>query len=184
MGSLTYITYYMSSVLQWCISVDISNVDGGFVPSMGPIILENMTNSELTVFAQYVIEVKLKSLLCMKIRQRSRLRYTPHTLCVFGVGEARRSPLDAGRRPRSHAMSGRRGRGQKSEVFHRGLPPSSLKFIDSTTPCNSRRHFGHLGIKIVTIRRKMTKLRQFEYLGPATWRTIFRNMFNFQRVTI
>ena len=144
-------------------------------------MVRNMTNIRLTVYAQNVVEVKLKSLLCPRKRQRSRLRYTPHTLCVFGVGEARRSPLDAGRRPRSHAMSGRRGRGQKSEVFHRGLPPSSLKFIDSTTPCNSRRHFGHLGIKIVTIRRKMTKLRQFEYLGPAIWRTIFRRMRNFER---
>ena len=61
----------------------------------------------------------------------------------------------------------------------RGLPPSSLKFIDSTKPCYSRRHFGHFGIKIVTIWRKMTKLRHFEYLGPATWQTIFRKILTF-----
>jgi len=47
-----------------------------------------------------------------------------------------------------------------------------------------RRGVGHFGIKIVTIRRTMTNLRQFEYLGPATWRTIFQKMRNFQSSTV
>ena len=66
-------------------TVDFSNVDGGFVPSLAPFNLENMVKIGFTVFAQNAVEDKLKSLLCPEKRQRSRLRwslYSSYTLRI------------------------------------------------------------------------------------------------------